>query len=201
MNICRMNRAFDMKQKHFLSFLRAFFCWNETSKNITDIIFQLFFHNPFSKLSYVLKFRFSILSTPIPRKSKKVLKKYSPYFNRTYFTSKLQTTVSVKRSKLETFTVFFNSYFGSHIENTGAQLWGEGGEASPALFWKLKKVPWFWKKCLDCVHPLVKFAIQIVALRVSKRKNSKIFPCRAFFLDFFIKCLWSALISRNLPFP
>ena len=49
----------------------------------------------------------------------------------------------------------------------------------------------------DCVHPWVKFPIQNVVLRVSKRKNSKKFPCGAFL----IKCLSSALILQNLPCP
>ena len=34
-----------------------------------------------------------------------------------------------------------------------------GGRASPALFWKSKKVPWFWKKGTDCIHLCVKFSI------------------------------------------
>ena len=38
-----------------------------------------------------------------------------------------------------------------------------------------KKCPDFGKKCLHCVQPLVKFAIQNVVLRVSKGKIPKFF--------------------------
>ena len=57
---------------------------------------------------------------------------------------------------------------------------GEGGGLL-CLFWKSKKVPWFWEKGPDCIHLCVKFSIQNVVLKVSKEKNSKIFPCGAFF--------------------
>ena len=64
------------------------------------------------------------------------------------------------------------------------------GGGLPCPFLKIKKSALILeKKCPDCVHPQVKFAIQNVVLRVSKRKNSKIFSCVAFFLDFLIKCL------------
>ena len=66
---------------------------------------------------------------------------------------------------------------------------------------KSKKVPWFWKKCPDCVHPYVKFAIQNAVLKVSKRKNSKIFPCGAFFLDFLRKCLSKCPNFTKPPLP
>ena len=49
-------------------------------------------------------------------------------------------------------------------------------EASPALFWKSKKMPWFWKKDSDYVRPWVKFSIKNVVLRVSIGKNFKMFP-------------------------
>ena len=54
------------------------------------------------------------------------------------------------------------------------------GEASPAGFWKSKKVPWFWRKSHHCIHLWV------------RRKNSKMFPCGTFFScvfgEIFIKC-------------
>ena len=60
---------------------------------------------------------------------------------------------------------------------TGAQLGrGGGGKASPALFENRKKCPDFGKKGPDCVHLWVKFSIQNVVLRVSRRKNLKMFP-------------------------
>ena len=70
------------------------------------------------------------------------------------------------------------------------------------FFENWQKVPWFCKKCPDSVLPSVKFSIQNVVLRVSMKRNSKIFPCGAFF--FF--CFWrnfyrGALIPWNLPCP
>ena len=62
---------------------------------------------------------------------------------------------------------------------SGAQL-GAEGEASPAFFFKSKKMcPDFRKKGPNCVHPYAKFTIQHVVLRTSKIKNFKIFPCGA----------------------
>ena len=40
--------------------------------------------------------------------------------------------------------------------NTVAQLDRAGGEASPTLSWKSKKVSWFWKKGPHCIHLSVK---------------------------------------------
>ena len=59
-------------------------------------------------------------------------------------------------------------------------------KASPALFENRKKCPDFGKKGPDCIHVGVKFSIQNINLRVSRRKNSKIFP---FFLVLLMKCL------------
>ena len=41
------------------------------------------------------------------------------------------------------------------------------GESQPYPFWEIKKMPWFWKKGPDFVHPEVKFIIQNIVLRVS----------------------------------
>ena len=51
-------------------------------------------------------------------------------------------------------------------------------EASPSRVENRKNCPDFEKNNPDCVHFLVKFFIQNVVLRVSRRKNSKMFPCR-----------------------
>ena len=59
---------------------------------------------------------------------------------------------------------------------TGVQL-GRKGEVSPALFENRKKCP-------DCVHHWVKFSTQNVVLRVSRRKNVKMFSCG----DSFVFC-------------
>ena len=75
--------------------------------------------------------------------------------------------------------------------------WGRGrrrGEASPALFWKPKKCP-------DCVHLWVKFSIQNVVLKLSRRKNSNILPCGAFFLVFVTKSSSQCTNSTRPPPP
>ena len=71
----------------------------------------------------------------------------------------------------------------------GAQLVGKGGRPPLPFFENKEKCPDFGKKHPDCGHPWVKSAIQNVVLKVSKRKNSKIFSSGAFFLGFLIKCL------------
>ena len=80
--------------------------------------------------------------------------------------------------------------FNNLFSMVGAQLEGGGGGEGglPALFWKSKKLPWVWKKkCPDCVHPLVKFAIQDVVLRVSKRKKLQNVSMRGLFSWLFDK--------------
>ena len=47
-----------------------------------------------------------------------------------------------------------------------------------------KKCPDFGKKGLDCIHLWVKFSIPNVVLGASKRKKSKMFLYRAFFIVF-----------------
>ena len=59
---------------------------------------------------------------------------------------------------------------------TGMQL----GIKVQCPFPKIEKKPWFWKKYPDRVHLWVKFSIQNVILRVSRRK--KCFPGGTFFL-------------------
>ena len=63
---------------------------------------------------------------------------------------------------------------------------GGGGGGSLPFFKNRKKCHDFGKKSPDCVHLWVKVKLsnQIVALRVSRRKNSKMFPWGAFFLVF-----------------
>ena len=77
---------------------------------------------------------------------------------------------------------------------------GGGGRLPLPFFENKKKCRDFRKKGPDCVHPYVKFTIQNVVLRVSKRKNFNIFPC-LFFWNFWQNVYQSALISRNLPCP
>ena len=61
----------------------------------------------------------------------------------------------------------------------GPQLGQKEGGGLPCPFFENKK------KCPDCVHPYIKFSIQNVVLRVSKRKNFEMFPCEAFFTEIF----------------
>ena len=78
----------------------------------------------------------------------------------------------------------------------GAQLWGGRGR-------KLKKSALILeKKCLHCVQPLVKFAIQNVVLRVSKRKIPKFFLRDLFScldLTFFLPCPEQFLAAHLWP--
>ena len=64
---------------------------------------------------------------------------------------------------------------------------GERGDFH-CLFWKLKKVFWFWK--FQILHSKY-------SLRVSRRKSSTMFPCWAFFLVFLTRYLSSALVSQT----
>ena len=115
---------------------------------------------------------------------------------------KTLTGAGLVRKTLKTKLIQFNSdipysYMYYHRHPT------RGGRGRPPLpfFENQKECPDFGKKCPDCVHPLVKFAIQNVALRVSKRKNSKNFPCGVFFLDFLIKCLSKCPNFTKPPLP
>ena len=86
---------------------------------------------------------------------------------------------------------------------TGAQL-GRRGEASRTLFENRKKCPDFGgKKGPDCIHLWVKITIQNIVLRISRGKNSKMFPCRASFscvFDEMFICL-SKCPSFTTPLP
>ena len=66
----------------------------------------------------------------------------------------------------------------------GEQL-GRGRGRPPLPFVEIEKnCMILQKKGLDCVHLWVIFSFQNVALRVSLRKKSKIFPCGAFYFRF-----------------
>ena len=62
-----------------------------------------------------------------------------------------------------------------------------GGGRLPCNFLKIKKMQWFKKKCHDCVHLWIKFCIQNIVFRVSRRKIFKYFP--GIFCVFLTKCL------------
>ena len=83
----------------------------------------------------------------------------------------------------------------------GAQLeggWRGGG--LPCPFLKIKKnCPDFRKKDPDCVHPFVKFAIYNVILRVSSRRDFKLFPCGNFFSGIFDEIFIGVPLSRKVP--
>ena len=68
------------------------------------------------------------------------------------------------------------------------------GRDLPALFRKLKKMPYFAKKKPNCVHLWVKFLIYDTVLRLSREKKLLFMCCRR-------NVCRSALILRNLPSP
>ena len=66
------------------------------------------------------------------------------------------------------------------------------------LFENRKECPNFWKKARDCAHLCVKFSSENVVLRVSRRKNSTMFPCVASFFVFLTKCSLKCHSSTNI---
>ena len=80
-------------------------------------------------------------------------------------------------------------------------LQNAGGRSPLPFFENQKKCPNFRKKGPDCALPWVKFSIQNVAWRVSRRKNAKIFPKVPFFLDLLTKCSWMCFNSKKPPLP
>ena len=93
-------------------------------------------------------------------------------------------------------------FFGNWLSNPGAQLGGGGVGRHPLPFFENRK-HWsdFGKKGPDCVHLWVKFSIQNVVLKVSRRKKSQIFPCGSFFLLFLTKCLSKCPSFTKPPLP
>ena len=70
---------------------------------------------------------------------------------------------------------FLLSFTNPYVEDPRCTSRGWREEISLALFWKSKKVPWFWKKGRNCVHFLVESSIPNIFLRASNRKSSKFF--------------------------
>ena len=69
-------------------------------------------------------------------------------------------------------------------------------------FWKSKRCPNLRKKRPDCFNVWVKFSIENIVLKVSRRKMFKIFLCGAFFVVFltcFWNIYWSAIVPQPLP--
>ena len=68
-----------------------------------------------------------------------------------------------------------------------------------------------WKMCPDCFHLWVEFSIQNIALRASRRKKFKMFPCGASIccdfdmiscvFDMLLKCLLKCPSSTTSPSP
>ena len=56
------------------------------------------------------------------------------------------------------------------------------------------------EKSPDSVDLFVKFFVQNVVLRIYRRKNSKMFPCKTF-LRFWQNVYQSALVPQNFPCP
>ena len=82
-----------------------------------------------------------------------------------------------------------------------SQARNHGGEGMSSLpcFENQKKYPDLGKKGPDFVHLLVKFFVQNVILRVTTRKNSKMFHCGAFFSCVLTNCLLKCLSSQPSP--
>ena len=97
----------------------------------------------------------------------------------------------------------FQGYFGifRDIDAYSATLTcvqlGRKGETSPMCFENRKKCPDFRKKSSPYDHLWVKFSIQNIILRVSRRKNSKMFPWGLFFLCFWRNVYRIALVPQN----
>ena len=78
--------------------------------------------------------------------------------------------------------IFKNNFFYRPPFRRVTRRGGRGGGRFPlSLLKDHKKCLDFGKIDPDSVHLLVKFSIQNVILRVSRRKNSKFSPCGAFF--------------------
>ena len=75
------------------------------------------------------------------------------------------------------------------------------GETYPAISWKSKTYPNIAEKGPYSVHLWVKYSIQNAVLRVSRRKNSKIFPVGHFYFVFLTKSFSDCPNSINLPCP
>ena len=73
--------------------------------------------------------------------------------------------------------------------------------ASPALFENQNKCPDFGKKDPDCAYLWVKFSIQNVVLRVSWKKNSKMFPYEVPFSCIVDKMFIEVAYFHNSPSP
>ena len=117
----------------------------------------------------------------LPKIYENLFGKHIIYFWHTCFSENTYICISGMRA-------FLTYLYTSNM--AGAQLRGRrrgGGRPPLPYFENRKKVPWFCKKCPDCVHILVKFFIQNVILRVYSRKNSRIFSCGAFFSSVFDK--------------
>ena len=102
---------------------------------------------------------------------------------------------------------YFQGYLGIFTEidafiNTHRNAAKEGVSGwGSTFFWKAKTMHGFGEKRSHCVHYWLKFSIQNVVLRVSKRKTLKCFPAGPFFLVFLTKYLWKCLSSTKLPLP
>ena len=83
---------------------------------------------------------------------------------------------------------------------TGAQL-GKRVDASPALFENQNKCPDLGKKDPDCGYLWVKCSIQNVVLRVSWKKNSKMFPYEVPFSCIVDKMFIEVAYFHNSPSP
>ena len=81
-----------------------------------------------------------------------------------------------------------------HIQpQTQAHHWKRERRFPLSFLENQKRYPDFGKKGLDCVHLWVKFFIQNVVFSVSRRKNTKMFPCGVPF-----SCAWRSVYRNPL---
>ena len=79
---------------------------------------------------------------------------------------------------------------------------GGRGEVSPALFEKLEKSTLICgNKCPNCGHLWVKFSFKMQFLRVSRRKNWRLFPRGAFLSCILGQCLSKCPNSKKTRLP
>ena len=93
--------------------------------------------------------------------------------------------IQSRGTAITVYSSVFKDIQGNSTILTGAQLGEKGIEKGP-----------------DCVRLWIICSIQNVVLILPRRKNSKIFPCRAFFSWIFDEIFfWSSLAPRIFPCP
>ena len=87
---------------------------------------------------------------------------------------------------IQVFKIYLRIFKDIHAYSHRYTTKREGGDLL-CPFLKIGKSGLILGNKSDCVHLWVKFSIENVALWVSRRKNSKMFPCGTFFVVFLTK--------------